>query len=67
MPHRLLSPWKHSFSSAHLSLLLLELIYPELCLLLDKTHREGKHAEASENAAAVLSGLSFTVGHCVIG
>lgn len=65
MPYRLisfrlgntLSPLSTFFCSS----LKIELIYPELCLLLDKTHRERKHAEASEKAAAVLSGLSFTV------
>ena len=51
------------FSSLHLFLSSsskVDLIYPELCLLLDKTHT-GKHAEASENTPAELVGLSFTV------
>lgn len=40
----------------------IDLIYPELCLLLDKTHTHtGKHAEASKNAPAELIGLSLTV------
>lgn len=42
-------------------------VYPELCLLLDRTQLEGKHAGASENAAAVFNVLSFTLGHRVIG
>lgn len=48
----------HTFLSSSLKIVL---IYPDVCLLLDKTHVEGEHAGASENAAAVLIGLSFTV------